>query len=55
MVVSSAAARASAGMVAPFSGLKSLSGVPFPAKRANADLSHLPSNGCRVRCMKARS
>ncbi|XP_042462142.1 ribulose bisphosphate carboxylase small subunit, chloroplastic-like [Zingiber officinale] len=50
MVVS--CARSSSGMVAPFSGLKSLSGVPFPTKRANADLSHLPSNGCRVRCMQ---
>ncbi|MFI3395539.1 ribulose-1,5-bisphosphate carboxylase small subunit, partial [Klebsiella pneumoniae] len=49
--VARAASPAQSSMVSPFSGLKSLAGVPFPRK-ANADLSHLPSNGCRVQCMK---
>ncbi|KAG6496439.1 hypothetical protein ZIOFF_044306 [Zingiber officinale] len=38
-------------MVAPFSGLKPLADAPF-LQKANADLSHLLSNSCRVQCMK---
>ena len=56
MMVSSAAAMSRAtpvqsSMVAPFTGLKSSSAFPA-TRRANADLSHLPSNGGRVQCMK---
>nr|CAD1842326.1 unnamed protein product [Ananas comosus var. bracteatus] len=44
-------APAQANMVAPFTGLKSA--AAFPAtRRSSADLSHLPSNGGRVQCMK---
>ena len=38
-------------MVAPFTGLKSMSSFPV-TKKANADFSKLPSNGGRVQCMK---
>ncbi|KAG6500375.1 hypothetical protein ZIOFF_040220 [Zingiber officinale] len=38
-------------MVAPFSGLKPLADAPF-LQKANADLSHLLGNSCRVQCMK---
>ncbi|XP_072982680.1 ribulose bisphosphate carboxylase small subunit, chloroplastic [Typha latifolia] len=56
MMVSSAATMtratpAQSSMVAPFTGLKSSSAFPA-TRRANADLSHLPSNGGRVQCMK---
>ncbi|XP_073007761.1 ribulose bisphosphate carboxylase small subunit, chloroplastic-like [Typha latifolia] len=42
---------AQSSMVAPFTGLKSNSAFPA-TRRANSDLSHLPSNGGRVQCMK---
>ncbi|KAH6770110.1 ribulose bisphosphate carboxylase small chain 1A [Perilla frutescens var. hirtella] len=41
---------AQASMVAPFTGLKSVSA--FPATRKNADITTLASNGGRVNCMK---
>ncbi|XP_072965321.1 ribulose bisphosphate carboxylase small subunit, chloroplastic-like [Typha angustifolia] len=54
MVSSATVARttpAQSNMVAPFTGLKSAAAFPG-TRRANADLSHLPSNGGRVQCMK---
>ncbi|CAL9190029.1 unnamed protein product [Musa hybrid cultivar] len=49
--VVSRASPAQSSMVAPFTGLKSTSSFPV-TRKANADLSHLPSNGGRVQCMK---
>ncbi|XP_068641762.1 ribulose bisphosphate carboxylase small subunit, chloroplastic 5-like [Aristolochia californica] len=37
--------------VAPFTGLKSIANLPT-TRKANNDLSHLPSNGGRVQCMQ---
>ncbi|RRT37340.1 hypothetical protein B296_00029555 [Ensete ventricosum] len=45
------ASPAQSSMVAPFTGLKSASAFPV-TRKPNADLSHLPSNGGRVQCMK---
>ncbi|MCU6128199.1 ribulose-1,5-bisphosphate carboxylase small subunit [Clostridioides difficile] len=53
MVSSAAVARASpaqTNMVAPFNGLRS--SAAFPVTRKNADMSALPSNGGKVRCMQ---
>ncbi|CAA6661298.1 unnamed protein product [Spirodela intermedia] len=41
-------------MVAPFNGLRSSAAFPV-TRKANADLSTLPSNGGRVRCMQTLS
>ncbi|GKU97551.1 hypothetical protein SLEP1_g10689 [Rubroshorea leprosula] len=43
--------KAQANMVAPFTGLKSNTAFPVIRKSKN-DISSLPSNGCRVRCMQ---
>ncbi|MQM06276.1 hypothetical protein Taro_039095 [Colocasia esculenta] len=54
MVSTAAVARATpaqSNMVAPFTGLRSTAAFPV-TRRANADLSHLPSNGGRVQCMQ---
>ena len=54
MVSSATVARttpATSNMVAPFTGLKSTAAFPG-TRRASSDLSHLPSNGGRVQCMK---
>ncbi|KAK8933785.1 hypothetical protein KSP39_PZI016070 [Platanthera zijinensis] len=56
-MVSSAAAASrvavpvNSSMVAPFSGLKSVSAFPV-GRRADANLGGLPSNGGRVQCMQ---
>ncbi|KAL6319516.1 hypothetical protein AAG906_014192 [Vitis piasezkii] len=42
---------AQANMVAPFTGLKSLSTFPG-TRKANTDITSVASNGGRVRCMK---
>ncbi|CAA7397661.1 unnamed protein product [Spirodela intermedia] len=57
MVSTAAVARASpaqTNMVAPFNGLRSSAAFPV-TRKANADLSTLPSNGGRVRCMQTLS
>ncbi|CAA7402131.1 unnamed protein product [Spirodela intermedia] len=41
-------------MVAPFSGLRSFAAFPV-TRKANADLSILPTNGGKVRCMQTLS
>ncbi|PKA47378.1 Ribulose bisphosphate carboxylase small chain, chloroplastic [Apostasia shenzhenica] len=61
VMLSSAAATAAAAtavraaapsMVAPpFAGLKSSAAFPTTSRRANADLSNLPTNGGRAKCM----
>ncbi|KAG1330621.1 Ribulose bisphosphate carboxylase small chain, chloroplastic [Cocos nucifera] len=47
----SRATPAQSSMVAPFSGLKSISAFPV-TRRASNDFSKLPSNGGSVQCMK---
>nr|DAD31781.1 TPA_asm: hypothetical protein HUJ06_010632 [Nelumbo nucifera] len=47
----SRATPAQASMVAPFSGLKSAAAFPV-TRKANNDISSLPSNGGRVQCMQ---
>ncbi|XP_020226454.1 ribulose bisphosphate carboxylase small chain 1, chloroplastic isoform X2 [Cajanus cajan] len=42
--------RAGAGMVAPFTGLKSLAG--FPTRKTNNDITTIANNGGRVQCMQ---
>ncbi|KAB5516590.1 hypothetical protein DKX38_027238 [Salix brachista] len=42
--------RAGAGMVAPFTGLKSMAG--FPTRKTNNDITSIASNGGRVQCMQ---
>ncbi|KAK7381094.1 hypothetical protein VNO78_33618 [Psophocarpus tetragonolobus] len=42
--------RANAGMVAPFTGLKSMAG--FPTRKINHDITSITSNGGRVQCIK---
>ncbi|XP_020222307.1 ribulose bisphosphate carboxylase small chain 1, chloroplastic [Cajanus cajan] len=42
--------RADAGMVAPFTGLKSLAG--FPTRKTNNDITTIANNGGRVQCMQ---
>ncbi|KAG2384352.1 Ribulose bisphosphate carboxylase small chain 1 [Vigna angularis] len=42
--------RAGAGMVAPFTGLKSLGG--FPTRKTNNDITSVANNGGRVQCMQ---
>lgn len=57
MVSTAAVARATpaqSNMVAPFIGLRSSAAFPV-TRRANADLSHLPSNGSRVQCMQVHT
>ncbi|KAK3012524.1 hypothetical protein RJ639_009097 [Escallonia herrerae] len=49
--VAAVTAPAQASMVAPFTGLKSISTFPV-TRKANNDLSSVPSNGGRVQCMK---
>ncbi|MYY89604.1 hypothetical protein FYL30_10370 [Lactobacillus salivarius] len=43
-------AGAGAGMVAPFTGLKSLGG--FPTRKTNNDITSVANNGGRVQCMQ---
>lgn len=45
------ASPAQANMVAPFTGLKSLSTFPG-TRKANTDITSVSNNGGRVRCMK---
>ena len=45
-------AGAGAGMVAPYTGLKSLGG--FPTRKTNTDITSIANNGGRVQCMKVR-
>ncbi|CAA7402132.1 unnamed protein product [Spirodela intermedia] len=57
MASTTALARASpvqSNIVAPFSGLRSFAAFPVTGK-ANADLSILPTNGGKVRCMQTLS
>nr|P12468.1 RecName: Full=Ribulose bisphosphate carboxylase small subunit, chloroplastic 2; Short=RuBisCO small subunit 2; AltName: Full=Ribulose bisphosphate carboxylase small chain 4, chloroplastic; Short=RuBisCO small subunit 4; Flags: Precursor [Glycine max]AAA34008.1 ribulose 1,5-bisphosphate carboxylase [Glycine max]prf//1306410A ribulose bisphosphate carboxylase S [Glycine max] len=42
--------RAGAGMVAPFTGLKSMAGLP--TRKTNNDITSIASNGGRVQCMQ---
>lgn len=42
-----------AGMVAPFTGLKSLGG--FPTRKTNNDITSVANNGGRVQCMQVRN
>ncbi|KAJ0105804.1 hypothetical protein Patl1_19127 [Pistacia atlantica] len=47
-----AATAAQPSLVAPFSGLKSMSPFPISRKSNSGDMRSLPSNGGRVQCMR---
>ena len=47
-----AASGAQANMVAPFNGLKSVTG--FPVTRKSNDIISIANNGGRVQCMQVR-